>query len=273
MTDGAVPREAPCPPPALPGWLATELEGYRWLRNTVGEAGAAVYRLHGKAAAPDLYCKHGTGDAAQDIIDEMTRLRWLIGRIAVPEVTHFLATADAAWLVTTALPGQTAYALLEAELASREGIVDALARFLRQIHAIDVHSCPFASDHLRRLPLARLRVAAGLVDEDDFDDARSGWTAAQVLSALEGLLPLAPDPVVTHGDFSLDNLLMRDGEVVGCIDTGRAGVADRYQDLAIMWNCLEEFGESAQSRFLEAYGEGQPDQVKLQFHLLLDELF
>ena len=273
MTGGAVPRETPCTPPSLPGWLAAELEGYCWLRNNVGEAGGTVYRLHAKAAAPDLYCKHGTGGVAQDTIDEMTRLRWLSGRIAVPQVTHFLATADEAWLVTTALPGQTAYALLEAEPASREGVVDALARFLRQFHAIDVHSCPFASDHLRRLPLARLRVAGGLVDEDDFDDARTGWTPAKVLGALEALLPLATDPVVTHGDFSLDNLLLHQGEVVGCIDTGRAGVADRYQDLAIMWNCLEEFGEPMQQRFLAAYGEARPDPVKLQFHLLLDELF
>ena len=232
-----------------------------------------VYRLAAKAHAPDLYCKHGKGDIAQDLVDEMTRLRWLAGRIAVPKVTHFLANDGEAWLVTTALAGQTAYALMEAEPASRDTVVDGLARFLRQLHAIDVHSCPFVSDHLRRLPLARLRVERGLVDEDDFDEVRAGWSAAQVLGALEALLPFTPDPVVTHGDFSLDNLLLHEGEVVGCIDTGRVGIADRYQDLAIIWNCLEEFGEPLQQRFLAAYGEERPDPVKLQFHLLLDELF
>jgi aminoglycoside phosphotransferase len=80
-----------------------------------------------------------------------------------------------------------------------------------------VNTCPFTSDHAYRLTRARARIDAGLVEEDDFDEGREGWTAEQVWEAMQGLLPLAPDPVVTHGDFPLDNLLIWDGEVVGCI--------------------------------------------------------
>lgn len=83
----------------------------------------------------------------------------------------------------------------------------------------------------------------------------------------------AVDAVVTHGDFSLDNLIVGNDEIVGCIDVGRVGIADRYHDLAILWNCLGEFGSSLQERFLEKYGIVDVDQRKLQFHLLLDELF
>lgn len=79
--------------------------------------------------------------------------------------------------------------------------------------------------------------------------------------------------MVTHGDFSLDNLMIREGEVTGCIDVGRMGVADRYQDLAILWNSLGEFGPELQARLLEQYGVEEPDQRRLRFHLLLDELF
>ena len=98
-------------------------------------------------------------------------------------------------------------------------------------------------------------------------------TPEQVWEAMQRLLPLTPDSVVTHGDFSLDNLLIKDGEVIGCIDTGRVGIADRYQDLAILLNCLTEFDAALQERFLKQYGIDEPDQDKLQFHLLLDELF
>ena len=66
---------------------------------------------------------------------------------------------------------------------------------------------------------------------------------------------------------------MLDGEVVGCIDVGRVGIADRYQDLAILWSCLGEFDPSLQQRFLTQYGVTDLDRRKLQFHLLLDELF
>ena len=68
-------------------------------------------------------------------------------------------------------------------------------------------------------------------------------------------------------------VLIADGGVSGCIDVGRAGLADRYQDIAILWNCLGEFGPHLQSRLLAALGEGSRDRARIDFHLLLDELF
>lgn len=276
-------REEACAALPVPASLSALVAGYEWAHGTVGESGGAVYRLHGKAGAPDLYLKQGARAVAGDITDEMVRLRWLADYIPVPRIEGFVALPDEAWLLMSALPGQTAYQLMQAHPAARERIVDALAAFLRRLHAIPVSACPFTSDHLHRLAQARARIDAGLVDEDDFDDERDGWTAEQVWEALQGLLPLAPDPVVTHGDFSLDNLLMGEGEVVGCIDAGRVGVADRYQDLAIAWNCLGEFGPALQDRLLAQYGLAQyglaqyglarADETKLRFHLLLDELF
>jgi aminoglycoside 3'-phosphotransferase-1 len=220
-----------------------------------------------------LFLKHGKDAFADDVSDELVRLRWLGNHVPVPTVVHFARTPDEAWLLMTAVPGKTAYQILQACPDLRPAIVDELAIFLRRIHAIPVSSCPFTSDHGYRLACARARIDAGLVEEDDFDEEHEGWAAEQVWEAMQHLLPLAPDAVVTHGDFSLDNLVIRDGEVVGCIDVGRAGIADRYQDLAIAWNCLGEFGASLQERFLKHYGILDPDQDKLKFHLLLDELF
>jgi aminoglycoside 3'-phosphotransferase-1 len=248
------------------------VQGHAWFRNTVGEAGAAVYRLH-EAGAPTLYLKHGRGDVAGDLIDEMVRLRWLGGRIPVPEVRHFVAAPGESWLLMTALPGKTAYQLLEAEPQDAPALIDAIAGFLRRLHAIPVEHCPFNADHRLRLAHARARIDAGLVDADDFDDARAGWTAEQVWDEMTGLLPFSPDPVVTHGDFSLDNILIDQGRVAGLIDVGRVGVADRYQDLAILWNCLDEFDDGLGPRFFAAYGIAAPDERKLRFHLALDECF
>lgn len=126
---------------------------------------------------------------------------------------------------------------------------------------------------VHRLLRARARIDANMVDEDDFDEDREGWTAEQVWDAMRGSLPLVPDLVASHGDFSLDNVLICDGEVAGCIDAGRVGIADRYQDLAVAWNCLGEFGASLQERFLAQYGIHDLGRRKLQFHLMLDELF
>ena len=175
--------------------------------------------------------------------------------------------------MTTALPGETAYQLLAARPDARIAVVDALATFLRRLHAIPLGDCPFNSDHAYRLARARERIDAGLVERHEFDAERQGWTAGQVWDGMQRLLPLAPDPVVTHGDFSLDNILMLDGEVIGCIDAGRVGIADRYQDLAILWNSLGEFGASLQDRLFDRYGIIAADRCKLRFHLMLDEMF
>ncbi|PTS89660.1 APH(3')-I family aminoglycoside O-phosphotransferase [Sphingomonas sp. HMWF008] len=274
MSDDRAEREAACAPVAVPACMAEQINGYQWSRDLVGESGGVVYRLHDKAGAPDLFLKHGRDGVADDITDEMVRLRWLAGHLPVPEVVHFVRAPDEAWLLMTALPGRTAFQLLDdAGEDDRIAIVDALAGFLRRLHAIPLSDCPFASDHAYRLARARERIDAGLVEEDDFDAEREGWTAEQVWDALQAKLPLAPDPVVTHGDFSLDNILLRDGAVIGCIDAGRVGIADRYQDLAILWNCLGEFDPRLQGRLFDRYGTTGVDRAKLHFHLMLDELF
>ena len=266
-------REEACRAVSVPESMAAAVAGYAWARDRVGESGGAVYRLHGKPGAPDLYLKHGRNAVADAIVDETARLRWLAAHLPVPAVAHFISTDDEAWLLMSAMPGQTAYQLLQADPGQHDVVVDALAGFLKRLHAIPASACPFNSDHAYRLGLARSRIEAGLVEEDDFDEERAGWSAQQVWDAMQALLPLAPDPVVTHGDYSLDNLLVVDGEVAGCIGAGRVGIADRYQDLAIAWNCLGEFDGALQERFLRQYGVATPDRRKLQFYLMLDELF
>jgi aminoglycoside 3'-phosphotransferase-1 len=142
-----------------------------------------------------------------------------------------------------------------------------------------VESCPFINDHHRRLIRARAHLDAGRVDEDDFGAMHDGWSAQQVWNAMVALLPIDVDPVVTHGDFSLDNVIVTkneatgDYQVVGCLDVGRAGVADQYQDLAILHDCLGEFGSELQGRVFTQFGIAKVDDAKLRFHLALDEFF
>ncbi|MBB5712232.1 APH(3') family aminoglycoside O-phosphotransferase [Sphingomonas xinjiangensis] len=272
MAGGGPARERPVPPPFVPPSLAALVEGAQCHQDLVGEAGADVYRI----ARPDgslAYLKYGTGSVARDIADEMARLRWLDGQVAVPKVRQFLLDGDAAWLVTAALPGRTAFQCLEAEPETAPALVDALAGFLRDLHALPVAACPFNADHALRLMQAEQRLRDGLIDAEDFGDAHSGWSPERLWAKLGAMLPLSTERVVTHGDFSLDNILIEDGRVVGCIDVGRAGIADPYQDLAILWDCLGAFDDALGARLFAAYGADTPDMARLDFHLTLDECF
>lgn len=264
------PFAAPLP---LPPGLAQRLAGYAWQRNTDGQAGAAVFRLQ-RAGRTDLYLKHGAGAVAAALMEEAARLHWLRGHWPVPRLEHFEIAGDDAWLLTEALPGRTAQEWLADAPERAAQIVATLAQLLRRLHAVPLEQCPFNADHHVRLAQARHRLEQGLIDTDDFDEARRGWSSEQVWQALTGYLPLNADTVVCHGDFSPENILMTAPDTVsGIIDLGRTGAADRYQDLAILWNRLDEFGAGLQQQLFAGYGIAQPDWHKLDFHLCLDECF
>lgn len=238
-----------------------------------GEAGATVLRL----VAPDGsvgFLKHGSGRVAADVMDEFVRLRWLDGRLPCARVLHFAQEGDAAWLLTRGVAGRTGDQWLEESVDHLPMVVGAYAGFLRALHALPAVDCPFEAGAALRMVAARLNIAAGLVDIDDFDDDHAGWTAEQLWDKLVALTPPAGERVVTHGDFSLGNLLLdAAGEITGVIDVGRLGVADPYQDIAILWQNLGDFGDAAREQFLAAYGVDTPDQQRLAFHRCLDELF
>lgn len=268
-------RENPAARPrGLPAPLGPLVRGRRWFRDRVGESGGTIWRLHRPGEA-DLYLKRGRGAFATDVSDEAARLAWIAGRVPAPALLACVEEAGTAWLLSTALPGRTAWQVLEAAApADRPALAATVVTFLRRLHDVPAADCPFDSSHERRLEQARARLAAGLIDEEDFDPEREGWSADRVVAEMAALLPLpADEPVVTHGDYSLDNILMADGMVTGVIDLGRLGVADRYQDLAILWNGLRDFGPEPAEAALRAYGASPPDEPRMRFHLLLDECF
>lgn len=191
------------------------LGDYEWTRDEGGESGGAVFRLKAAGTAP-LFLKHGSDAVAADITAEAERLAWLHGRLPTAEPRGFVREGDEAWLVTTAVPGATGDQWLGREPEWLSTIVRAFAGYMRRLHALPVEECPFDASHPMRLADARRRVAAGVVDVDDFDDDHRGWSAERMLAGVERLTPVKVGRVVTHGDFLLGNLLLdADGRVTG----------------------------------------------------------
>lgn len=195
----------------------------------------------------------------------------------LPKLVHFECCASEAWLLSTAIPGRTAYEWLEGAPERAAEVVRAITQTLKSLHATSTQDCPFAAGLEMRLALAKHRLDAGLVDAEDFDEARAGWTPEDVWQTLQTLCTkpaTGQGLVVTHGDYSLDNILLDEaGKVTGLIDLGRVGLADPYQDLAILSNCLDEFGADLQQQMWAAYGIQAPDADRLRLYLCLDEMF
>lgn len=239
-----------------------------WTEVTLGESGAGVWRIHG--GGETLFLKHAPVHPLSEMPGEVARLNWLASTpVPAPRVREYVEVNDTSWLLMTALPGRDLTELT----GDPARLCHVLASGLRAMHALDVAGCPFDHRLAPKLSLGTANVAAGLVDETDFDDAYDGWTASAVLDWLLAHQPSNEDLVVAHGDASLPNIMAENGNFSGIIDCGRLGVADRWQDLAIacrsiIFNC----GEAHVPTFLAAYGADW-DEERFRYYCALDELF
>lgn len=237
-----------------------------------GGSRAQVFRLR-KLGAEGLILKvrrvEEDPDPAAHLSREAEASRWLARFGFGPQVKAHLAHGGYEYLLLKELPGLPAS---EVPPKGRKEAVARLAQALRRLHALPLEACPFDGRLGVRLEQARRRLELGLVDEEGFDEERRGLKAAALFGELLKTRPKGEDLVVAHGDFCLDNVLLW-GERVFFVDLGRLGVADRYQDLALMARSLGAWEEGWAEAFLKAYGLLEPDWGKMAFYRLLDEFF
>ncbi|MEU1544384.1 phosphotransferase [Nocardia sp. NPDC005745] len=200
-------------------------------------------------------------------VAEYERLTWLREHgIAVPEVAAF--EDDVLVLTDAGAPSLAARANSGSAHAASIGAV--LGGLLRRLHSIPVTECPFDGRLDVVLAQARRNVVEGLVDAEEFDEDNRGTTPADVLTRLLRQRPTGEDLVVAHGDFTPPNVL--ENEIL--LDVGALGVADRYRDLALAVRDLRaDFGDAEVTAFFAAYGPAEPEESRLEYYRLLDELF
>jgi kanamycin kinase len=188
-----------------------------------------------------------------DLPAEAERMRWAGAFAPVPQVVGCGRDDGGQWLHTKALPGESA--VHPAYASDPEQTVTALGRGLRRWHdTLSMPHCPYRWDvgeRLRSRGMDRTPVGQGYLD---------------ATPAME------TDLVVCHGDACNPNFLVRGSAVVGYVDLGRLGIADRWADLApalrsLTWN----FGRGWEATFLEGYGIAR-DGEKLEFYSRLWDL-
>ncbi|TCU17387.1 APH(3')-II family aminoglycoside O-phosphotransferase [Rhizobium sullae] len=256
---------------ALPPKLRALLSQYEWKQDDLGCSSADVFVL-AEGGQKRFFLKGEIAGPFAELPLEAERLLWLAKQgMPCPSVVAMESHEDRNWLLLNALPGS--------DLASSKSTADArcieiLAAALRRLHELDPETCPFDHGLTARLRLARARMDAGAVDEDDFDDERQSETAASLFAYLEASQPDVTDAVVAHGDACLPNFMTHEGRFSGYIDCGRLGVADRYQDIALAMRSIRyNLGEAGVRHFLDCYGLSGIDDAKVAYYLVLDEFF
>ena len=256
----------------LPEELQHVVAGHTGHEVHVGLSGMRVFRLDGSGKGT-LYLKVAAGEAG-DLRRERDRLIWLRGKLPVPDVRFFAEDAHRQIMLMTAVPGLPSFdARFESACPAR--VIDLLAGGLRQLHSVDISTCPFDATVDTLVKRAVDHITAGRIDETAFGGPYAGRSAEDMLYEVFVMRPRSEDLVFAHGDYCMPNVLVTAEDVAlgGFVDWGGAGVADRYLDLALAARSITyNWGAVWVDPFFDAYGLAAPDADRIAFFQLLDEL-
>ncbi len=210
-------------------------------------------------------------------------LNWLKGKLPVPEVLAFEKNGDFQYLLMTRIPGEMSCS--EYYMEHPGELLLLLVQAFKMLWSTDISGCPKSRDFDAELRAARYRVENNLVDIDDAEPDTFGENGfenpAALLKWLEENKP-ACEPVLSHGDFCLPNVLLKNGKVSGFIDCGDMAIGDKWKDIALCYRSLKHnfdgtvggkvYPDFNPDLLFDALGI-EPDWEKIRYCILLDELF
>jgi aminoglycoside phosphotransferase len=244
--------------------------------NFAGCSNSRNFHIEGILEGRNAFLKIVQGHLRKELERECLIYKWVRGKLPVPEVFYFGLHRERAYLLVSEIEGVEASSSRFS--SDPENMVRILAHGLKMIHSVEISNCPFDRNIETKMKEARFNIANGLVDVEDLQPENRGKTAEEILQMLEDKKPKSEDLVFTHGDYCLPNVIINGNELSGFIDMGRGGVADRYQDLAlayrsIKYNLPPDNQEGCLRLFFKKYGVTEIDYSKIQYYVLLDELF
>ena len=288
--------QTPSPLPSHVPAAVTDRLGVKVGERFVGNcSGADVFRIDSPDEGPcylKLMFESGVAGrsaaAARGMVDgdslpgECERLDWLAtklgadGGVGLPRVLAFETKTTPAghwtYLLTSAAPGRPLHEAMD-QTPIRAGRL--LGQTLRLLHDLDPSGCPawHAPDDLISRAQAHLDhgtrhgVSVGPRGSDPAELRRK-------LRKLQSRPPTRFDPVVSHGDYCLPNVLAGLDDTCAVVDLGGVTVADRHLDLATAVRSLRfnRGRDDVISVFLNWYGRDRVDPDRLAFYSELCEI-
>ena len=211
-------------------------------------------------------------------------MRWLEGKIPAPKVICYETDGDYQYLLMTRVKGTMSCDKYYMERPKE--LLKLLVEALHMMWSVDISDCPCVRDLESDLKEAKYRLENNLVDVSDAEPTTfgEGGRFKNPEELYQWLVDNQPDfePVLSHGDFCLPNILFEDGKVSGFIDIGDSGVADKWKDIALCYRSLKHNsdGTFGGAKYPDIKPEGlfealgiEPNWEKINYYILLDELF
>ena len=257
----------------IPGTIAEILGDAAGQTDGLGKSAAEVFLYD------DYVLKVRPADG-WDTVDTQI-LRWLAGKLPVPEVAAHEIQDGLDWLLMTRIRGKM---LCDPSVMEKPALLmDCMAEALHMLWSVPAEDCPFVRPVKDNLDHAEKAILDGRFDPSDCEPETFGpggfRDPAELLNWLRNNQP-EEDNVLTHGDFCLPNLFTDGKRFSGCIDLGSAGICDRWMDLALGWRSLKHNSDGHYGKIYPGIhpddlfrAAGIPkDEEKLRYYILLDEL-
>ncbi|MFD1888232.1 phosphotransferase family protein [Paenibacillus wenxiniae] len=176
-------------------------------------------------------------------------------QLRVPEVYHFLQCQDQdeglqAWLLMEAIEGDTVYHALTGEHnpAKQNEILFVFGRSLRQLHDTP---CPAELQTDKKWLDHILEQAQYNLTHYEVDGS------AALLQHLQQNRPTDVQQTLIHGDCTMDNVLIDQGQITGMIDWSGGAWGDPRYDIALAIESIAELPQAEQGyeAFFAGYGE------------------
>ncbi|MDQ7026797.1 MAG: aminoglycoside 3'-phosphotransferase [Anaerolineae bacterium] len=255
---------------AMPQSLQSLLVNDTWHEVTEGKSDARVFRL--QQGTHVRYLKISRHDAQTPVKDDKVRLDWLAGRISVPNVLHYCENESQQFLLMTAIEGLHP---MHNDLDwSPQERVEFLAQAAKCFHALPLEDCPFIARIDEQIEVARHRIDTAHIKTHLLETQWQHYSPHTLYEKLLSLKPDTEDIVVAHGDLYPINIRAQPAQksLLGYIDVGRMGLADRYTDLALIANAIRwHLGNDWLPYFFRAYGIETLDSQRLHFYQLINE--
>lgn len=214
--------------------------------------------------------------------NEYHMMRWLQGKLPVPEIIAADHVDGVRYLLMSRMPGR--YLCDDAFLSDQHRLAELCAEGLQRLWAVDIADCPTRRTLDEKFREIEEGLRGGWITAEQADQPETygpnGFSSPAAL--FDWLVAHRPEEelVLSHGDYCLPNIFADGQELTGFIDIGLSGAADKWIDIEkglwSMWANTTGFFGGKQRPFdrqllFNALGM-QPDEDKLRYYSLLKEL-
>ena len=174
---------------------------------------------------------------SEEAENEIRVMELLQGKLPVPKVLGYERDDRKIYLLMTKVPGDMACS--DKYMKDPEQLTTILAEGLQMLWNVDINDYPYTWNLEKKLQIAKYAVENNLVDIEDAEPYTFGENGFKnQIIFLNGLLTINLRKSLSCPMGIFTRIYFRNGKVSGYIDLGRAGIADKWQDIALCYRSL-----------------------------------